>query len=244
MELTLMSLSNYHIASPSTVILADDRNPYTSWLHHVQRAGRGGVDIVASVGTPVYARTAGVMRHIPDNGGAGNSCEFKHDANPGWRDVFSHLSRYVGESGDHFEAGEIVAYTGATGGVVQHLHWHLLDPQGVRRNPWAYFTPGASIHVVTELKEKIMANGIADIRMIEQNQSPEGPNYQSIMVFGTGLFHVFAPNERDIYNAFRNTLNHVQNEYGLDFRYKDNAVSIDKVAWDATERVFNPNYGK
>jgi len=139
-------LSNYVLRSPSTVILADDRDPYVSWQNHLDRTRndpggpRGGVDIVAPVGTPVYARTSGVMLHLPSDGGAGNSCRFHHDANPGWRDVFSHLSGYVGVSGQHFNAGEVVAYTGDSGWVAPHLHWHLVDPSGVRRNPWDYFS--------------------------------------------------------------------------------------------------------
>jgi hypothetical protein len=124
------------------VILADNRDPYVSWQNHLARTSglRGGVDIVAAVGTPIYARTAGVMLHVPDDGSAGNSCRFHHDSNPGWYDVFSHLSRYVGASGQHFNAGDIVAYSGNSGNVDQHLHWHLVDPSGARRNPWDYFS--------------------------------------------------------------------------------------------------------
>jgi len=137
-----MTLRNYILNGPSTVVLADSRDPNVSWQHHLDRTGgaRGGVDLVAAVGTPVLAPTDGVWRHIPNNGGAGNSGQFGHDASPGWRDVFSHLSRYVGGSGQHFRQDDVIAYTGNTGGVVQHLHRHLLDPSGVRRNPWDYFS--------------------------------------------------------------------------------------------------------
>lgn len=141
-----MSLKNYRLRPPSTVILDDDRDPQVSWQNHLARTSglRPGVDLVAPIGTPVYARTSGVLLHIPNDGSAGNSSRFHHDDNPGWKDVFSHLSSYVGESGDHFEAGEVVAYTGISGGVAPHLHWHLLDPSNVRRNPWDYFS-GASV---------------------------------------------------------------------------------------------------
>lgn len=136
-----MALKNYALFPPSTVIQVDDRDPWVSWKNHLARTDnlRGGVDIVAAVGTPVYAPTDGVWIHFPNNGGAGNSGEFAHDDNKGWRDVFSHLSRYVGESGRHFNKGEIIAYSGNTGGVTQHLHRHLLDPNNRRRNPWDFF---------------------------------------------------------------------------------------------------------
>ena len=135
-----MTLKNYVLNGPSTVILADNRDPMQSWQRHLDKAGRGGIDLVAVIGTPVYAPTDGTWRWLKSNGSAGNSGEFFHDDNPGWRDVFSHLSRYVGWSGKHFEQGQIIAYTGNTGGVDQHLHRHLLDPQGNRQNPWLYFT--------------------------------------------------------------------------------------------------------
>ncbi|MCM6761388.1 M23 family metallopeptidase [Rathayibacter sp. ZW T2_19] len=145
-----MTLSNYRLATPSTVILADNRDPMQSYQRHLLTTGRGGVDIVAPVGTPVYARTPGVMRRIPNNGSAGNSCRFEHDDNPGWADVFSHLTGYVGEDGQHFDVGQVVAYTGKTGTKDPHLHWHLLDPNGNRRNPWLYFTPLAATRPTQE----------------------------------------------------------------------------------------------
>ena len=148
-----MALKNYVLNGPSTVILADSRDPAQSWRNHLNRTSglRGGVDLVAPIGTPVYAPTAGTWRWLKNNGGAGNSGQFSHDANPGWRDVFSHLSRYVGWSGKHFTQGQIIAYTGNTGGVVQHLHRHLLDPQGNRRNPWLYFTASSTAALSTTL---------------------------------------------------------------------------------------------
>lgn len=145
-----MALNNYVLRGPSVVILDDNRDPYVSWAHHLQRTGRGGVDLVAAVGTPIYARTSGTMVAVPADGSAGNSSRFYHDDNPGWKDVFSHLSSYrtprnpQGLSGFHYNSGDIVAYTGNSGNVTQHLHWHLLDPGNVRRNPWDYFSSSST----------------------------------------------------------------------------------------------------
>jgi hypothetical protein len=140
-----MTLSNYILNGPSTVILDDDRDPYVSWQNHLARAGRGGVDLVADIGTPVLAPTAGTVDRLPNNGTAGNSMRFAHDANPGWSDVFSHLDSYVGDDFQHFNQGDVIAYTGDSGGVVQHLHRHLLDPAGNRQNPWSFFTAPADL---------------------------------------------------------------------------------------------------
>ena len=137
-----MALKNYILTGPSVVILDDDRDPHVSWQNHLDRTkGRGGVDLVAAVGTPIYAPTDGVMDWRKNDGSAGNSCRFWHDDNKGWKDVFSHLSRYIGKDMQHFKQGELIAYSGNSGGVTQHLHRHLLDPNDVRRNPWDYFTP-------------------------------------------------------------------------------------------------------
>lgn len=129
-------LTGYVINGPSTVILDDDRDPFVSWQHHLDRTGRGGVDCVAEVGTPVLAPCDGYVDRRPNNGTAGNSMEFFHDANPGWRTVFSHLDSYVGEDYQHFKQGEVIAYSGDSGGVDAHLHRHLLDPNDNRQNEW------------------------------------------------------------------------------------------------------------
>jgi hypothetical protein len=138
-----MALDRYILNGPSTVILYDKRDPYVSWQNHLNRTGghNGGVDLVAGIGTPVLAPTPGKWFHLPKNGTAGNSGVFKHDLNKGWSDVFSHLSRYVGAYGQHFNQGDVIGYSGNTGGVAPHVHRHLLDPQGRRQNPWNYFSP-------------------------------------------------------------------------------------------------------
>lgn len=138
-----MPLKNYILNGPSVVILDDDRDPHVSWRNHLARTQglRGGVDLVAKVGTPIYAPTDGVMDWRKNDGSAGNSCRFVHDDNKGWKDVFSHLSWYVGKDMQHFNQGELIAYSGNSGGVTQHLHRHLLDPNDVRQNPWDHFTP-------------------------------------------------------------------------------------------------------
>jgi hypothetical protein len=141
-----MALNNYILNGPSTVILYDKRDPFVSWQRHLNTTGglRGGVDLVAPVGTPILAPTPGRWHHLPNNGTAGNSGVFKHDLNHAWSDVFSHLSRYVGASGQHFNQGDVIGYSGISGGVAPHVHRHLLDPRGLRQNPWSHFSPVAA----------------------------------------------------------------------------------------------------
>ena len=139
-----MPLNNYILNGPSTP--TGGRTVAQSWQWHLDNTepDRGGVDLVAATGTPVLAPTGGTLTHVPNDGGAGNSCRFAHDDNPGWADVFSHLSSYVGVNGRHFNQGDVIAYSGNTGGTVDepyapHLHRHLLKNE-VRYNPWDYFS--------------------------------------------------------------------------------------------------------
>ena len=137
-----MALESYVLNGPSMVILYDNRSHAQSWQRHLDTTGglRGGIDLVAVVGTPIYAPTPGRWWWLKNNGGAGNSGEFHHDLNRGWRDVFSHLSAYAGKTGQHFEQGELIGWTGNSGGVDQHLHRHLLNPRNQRENPWLHFS--------------------------------------------------------------------------------------------------------
>lgn len=200
-----MALNAYQLNGPATVILVDDRNANTSWQNHLKRTGgaRGGVDLVAVVGTPIYAPTAGRWMHRPNNGTAGNSGEFFHDANPGWRDVFSHLSRYNGATNRRFNQGDLIGWTGNSGGVAQHLHRHLLDPQGRRQNPWNYFTPvsapaaGGSTPISTTNRKKKTMHLVWDT---------SGTGY---LVTDDGVMGLGSP---QIYNLFHRLINSDQSK--------------------------------
>lgn len=149
----MATLKNYIANGPLTVILFDGRDAAASWARHLRTAGRGGIDLVARVGTPVYAPTDGMFERRPNDGSAGNSCRFWHDDNSGWADVFSHLSAYRGDNWGRFKQGDVIAYSGDTAVPGQpHVHRHLLDPAGNRQNPWLYFnTPSSSVAGATTL---------------------------------------------------------------------------------------------
>jgi hypothetical protein len=129
------------------VILIDGvRDPNVSWAEHIARGSAGGVDCVAVVGTPLHAPAAGRIEFAFNNGSGGHTATL-HQAG-GWRDQFMHLSAFEGAGGRDVQQGELIGYTGNTvapgySPVAQHLHWHRIDPSGVRRNPWNYFTAGS-----------------------------------------------------------------------------------------------------
>lgn len=131
-----MTVGYYNANSWTQVILDDDRNPYTSWANHVARGSAGGVDLVAAMGSPLYAPADCVLVNIPNNGSGGNTAEMRFS--DGWRDQYMHLSRFTGAGAK--KRGDLVGWSGASGGnYAPHLHWHRIDPSGTRRNPWDYF---------------------------------------------------------------------------------------------------------
>ncbi len=98
-----------------------------------------GVDLDAPIGTPVYASRSGLVYYTDyEEGGAGNYVMLEHGN--GYRSVYMHLSYYVVSMGDYVTAGQIIGYSGATGGVTgPHLHFGIMV-DGEYVNPMPYIT--------------------------------------------------------------------------------------------------------
>lgn len=163
-----MALHGFQIHPPSTVILDDDRNPDVSWANHEARypgqTNRGGVDVVAPVGTPVHAWADGTVRNLANQGSAGNVVHLDLAHDPGWSMEAKHLSRFAVPNGQWVARGSVIGYSGTSGGVAPHVHYNLLDPRGIRRNPWHYTENGsASAGTVAAPPERklmdLVANG-------------------------------------------------------------------------------------
>lgn len=86
-----------------------------------------GVDLRAAVGTPIYAPDAGVVTLV-DNVGL-KLVEIRIN---GMLHRFLHLDRNVLSNGQGVSRGQVIGYSGNTGGVAAHLHWD------VRKNGTAY----------------------------------------------------------------------------------------------------------
>ena len=104
--------------------------------------GRGmemhdGVDLVAAVGTPVYAAGDGIVLGAEAKGGYGNWIEIEH---PGkLATIYGHLSAFAPgiSAGTRVKQGDLIGYTGNTGrSTGPHLHFELrvngraTDPMG------------------------------------------------------------------------------------------------------------------
>jgi hypothetical protein len=145
------------------VILADQRDPYVSWANHLARGSAGGVDCVARIGTPIYAPDDCYLANTPNNGTGGNTITLSFAG--GWRDQMMHLSAFVLPGAKR--RGEVVGYSGDSGSPgAPHVHWHRVDPQGRRQNPWNYFTTSAPAGGTTTPVEDDMPITDAEIAKI------------------------------------------------------------------------------
>lgn len=155
---------------PMTVILSDNRDPLQSWARHEREAGynRGGVDVVAPVGTPVYAWADGIVRTDAFGGTAGKVITLHLTNALGWKLDYKHLSAFAVPDGTLVKRGYLIGYSGETGAPGQpHVHYNLVDPNGMRRNPWLYLsgdatagTPGEEDDMYTQA-DRDRDNGIA-----------------------------------------------------------------------------------
>ena len=97
-----------------------------------------GVDIVATIDTPIKAKFDGEPIAMYSDSKGGIQLIVEH--NGGWRSGYAHLNRYGNiQQGKKFKAGDIIAYTGNTGNTTgAHLHYTLTNPQGVKVDPEKY----------------------------------------------------------------------------------------------------------
>lgn len=106
------------------------------WGARRSHGGHKGMDLRAKHGTPILSVAAGVVADVLYNrGGAGHYVRILHDI-MGQKiyGEYMHASAFPQglKRGDRVEAGQVVAFTGATGtnGSRPHLHLQFLRPDG------------------------------------------------------------------------------------------------------------------
>jgi murein DD-endopeptidase MepM/ murein hydrolase activator NlpD len=85
-----------------------------------------GVDLMAAVGTPVYAAGDGIVVGAAPNGGYGNWIEIEHAGK--LTTVYGHLSAFAPGivPGTKVNQGELIGFTGSTGrSTGPHLHFEI-----------------------------------------------------------------------------------------------------------------------
>jgi murein DD-endopeptidase MepM/ murein hydrolase activator NlpD len=99
-----------------------------------------GVDILAPIGTPIYAYEDGTISRMNNSSLGGISLYLEGDS--GNLYYYTHLSGYVGgvSAGDRVSAGQHIAHNGDTGNAagIPHLHWEVRPGGGGNVNPYPY----------------------------------------------------------------------------------------------------------
>ena len=96
-----------------------------------------GIDLAASMGTPVYATRSGTVT-VADYewDGAGNYVFINHG--DGFSSVYMHMDYYIVSVGEYVSAGEVIGYVGTTGlSEGPHLHFGIAY-NGTYVNPANY----------------------------------------------------------------------------------------------------------
>jgi hypothetical protein len=114
-----------------------------TWQDHLNSGSLGGIDFGMGVGTNLPACGAGSITNIPNNGTGGHTVTIYHA--DGYRSQYLHLSQFLLANGTSVGAGAIVGRSGGAVGAPgsgsstgPHLHWHMINPSGVRINPLDY----------------------------------------------------------------------------------------------------------
>ncbi len=145
------------------IILADNRNAYTSWTNHTKRGSSGGVDLAYPYATNIAAPADGRLVADNDPGGSGGRIGTLYIDHPQIARIeFLHmLSVKTGQ----IAIGQSIGLSGASGfgkdrGYDPHLHVHAYDHANRRVNLWNYFTTvapaGGGSAIKSNIKEKSM----------------------------------------------------------------------------------------
>lgn len=106
------------------------------------RGGHNGIDLAAAVGTPVFAADSGVVQF--EGWGQNNSwmgvpagiCVLLR--HPWGYTGYAHMSRTIVDNGQSVQRGQLLGYSGNTGGSTgPHLHFETLPPNPDFRNGFA-----------------------------------------------------------------------------------------------------------
>ncbi|HEX9655994.1 MAG TPA: M23 family metallopeptidase [Bacteroidota bacterium] len=115
-------------------------NGFGMRVHPVLRVYRmhEGLDIIADVGTDVYATGDGVVRFGGKTlGGYGNVVDISHGF--GYSSLYAHLSKVLVRPGQRVRRGELIAKSGRSGLVSgPHLHYEV-RLNGRKQNPVDFF---------------------------------------------------------------------------------------------------------
>ena len=131
------------ISGTSTILVRNDVHGDGEYGSK-RRNGRthSGIDILAPIGTPVYAAKSGIAFRGEVPTGYGKYIMIYHP--DGYQTYYGHLSEWVADSTKHVRRGELIGYVGKTGNAASlsmqpHLHFEIRlhgepqDPRGLMK---------------------------------------------------------------------------------------------------------------
>lgn len=112
-----------------------------------------GLDMTASMGTPVLAAGDGVVRLSGQSrGGYGIQIEINHGGY-GYITKYAHLSEVLVKKGQEVKRGDLIGYTGSTGlSKGPHLHYEVIR-DGRKIDPIDYFYGDQTPEEIARLRE-------------------------------------------------------------------------------------------
>ena len=119
---------------------------YGTYTNLRDKAGRRrqhrGIDFAAAQGTQMRASNSGLVTFSGSSGGFGNMVVIKDDRT-GLYNRYGHAYKLIAKTGDHVNAGDLIALVGSTGNSTgPHLHYQVDRSTNYRDdvNPWPYAT--------------------------------------------------------------------------------------------------------
>lgn len=102
-----------------------------------------GMDLVATMGTPIHATADGKVVFAGPDGGYGNMVEIDHGN--GLKTRYGHMSRILVRQGDRIHEGDVIGKVGSTGrSTGPHLHYEVrVDDSPV--DPASFLSAGRAI---------------------------------------------------------------------------------------------------
>jgi hypothetical protein len=125
---------------------SDYKGPPTGWTYAVPKPTHSfnypghnpptALDIEAATGTPVRASSGGKISTLANLGNTsyGRYIIISHAS--GWQTLYGHMSRQTAKLGQVVKPGQLIGYSGATGGVTgPHLHLEITKSPGSSYSP-------------------------------------------------------------------------------------------------------------
>lgn len=98
--------------------------------------GHAGIDMIAGIGTPIYASKSGKVISSTRGYGSGYGLSLLLDHGSGQTSRYAHMSSFAIGVGDYVDQGQVVGYSGNTGwSTGPHLHYEARQ-NGVPFNPF------------------------------------------------------------------------------------------------------------